>query len=295
MASRMVLGGRDGWRGGRSLTRPFSTILIEDSGFGLTKNELANNSGTISIEDSGFGMTKNELVNKFRDDRQVWYQGVLGGHECQRRHFHHWAFRCRLLLGQSVSDKFRVVSKSFEDVQYIWESAAGVSFTIQKARHEDHLSLEEIQSEFLEERRLKDLVSDNTQQNTTTTQEHTRTHKNTQEQQEQLQHNKTTTQQHNNTTTLQQQHHYNNTTTTQQQHTTTTQASVSSVPTFVASPFLMDPSEQPVIGAAQRRKQRRLRSWWRHEQQSFAAALATFTHHSALRGQKKVRAGEEES
>ena len=222
MASRMVLGGRDGWRGGRSLTRPFSTILIEDSGFGLTKNELANNSGTISIEDSGFGMTKNELVNKFRDDRQVWYQGVLGGHECQRRHFHHWAFRCRLLLGQSVSDKFRVVSKSFEDVQYIWESAAGVSFTIQKARHEDHLSLEEIQSEFLEERRLKDLVSDNTQQNTTTTQEHTRTHKNTQEQQEQ--HYNTTTQQHNNTTT--QQHYNNNTTTTpQQQHnnnTTTT-------------------------------------------------------------------------
>ena len=32
------------------------------------------------------------------------------------------------------------------------------------------------------------------------------------------------------------------------------------------------------MSAAQRRKQRRLRSWWRHEQQSIAAALATFTH-----------------
>ena len=41
----------------------------------------------------------------------------------------------------------------------------------------------------------------------------------------------------------------------------------------------------------QRRKQRRLRSWWRHEQQSIAAALATFPHHSALRRQK-ARAGE---
>ena len=60
---------------------------------------------------------------------------------------------------------------------------------------------------------------------------------------------------------------------------------------FVASPFLMDPSEQPVTGAAQRRKQRRLRSWWR---QSIAAALATFQHHSS-RGQRKARAGEEES
>ena len=39
----------------------------------------------------------------------------------------------------------------------------------------------------------------------------------------------------------------------------------------------MDPSWQPVLSAAQRRKQRRLRSWWRHEQQSIAAALATFT------------------
>ena len=63
---------------------------------------------------------------------------------------------------------------------------------------------------------------------------------------------------------------------------------------FIASPFLMDPSEQPVTGAAQRRKQRRLRSWWRHEQQSIAAALATFQHHSS-RGQRKAKAGEEES
>ena len=78
--------------------------------------------------------------------------------------------------------------------------------------------------------------------------------------------------------------------------TTTTTGVSPSVPTVLMRHlFLMDPSEQPVTGAAQRRKQRRLRSWWRHEQQSTAAALATFTHHSAPRGQKKVRAGEEES
>ena len=55
----------------------------------------------------------------------------------------------------------------------------------------------------------------------------------------------------------------------------------------------MDLSGQP-MSATQRRKQRRLRSWWRHEQQSIAAALATFTHHSALQGQKKARAGEKD-
>ena len=48
------------------------------------------------------------------------------------------------------------------------------------------------------------------------------------------------------------------------------------------------------MSAAQRRKQRRLRSWWRHEQQSIAAALATSLRHSS-RGQRKARAGEEES
>ena len=47
-----------------------------------------------------------------------------------------------------------------------------------------------------------------------------------------------------------------------------------------------------MMSAAQRRRQRRLRSWWRHEQQSIAAALAASHHHSALRGQKKARAGE---
>ena len=55
--------------------------------------------------------------------------------------------------------------------------------------------------------------------------------------------------------------------------------------------FFMDPSEQPVTGAAQRRKQRRLRSRRRHEQLSIAAALATSLHHSS-RGQKKARAWE---
>ena len=47
----------------------------------------------------------------------------------------------------------------------------------------------------------------------------------------------------------------------------------------------MDLGWQPVTGAAQRRRGRRLRASWRHEKQSTAQALATFTHHPAPRGQ----------
>merc|ERR1711871_1858841 len=67
-----------------------------------------------------------------------------------------------------VSDKVRVVSKHNDDEQYIWESGAGGSFTVQKDAEFVHgevkrgtkviCYLKEDQSEFLEERRLKDLV-----------------------------------------------------------------------------------------------------------------------------------------
>ena len=100
-------------------------------------------------------------------------------------------------------------------------------------------------------------------------------------------------------TTTQQQHN----TTTQQQHNsstwprfspclkpTTTGVYLKRAP-FCESPVEMDPSWQPVSGAAQRRRGRRLRAAWRHEQQSIAQALAAYTHHSAPRRQTMARAG----
>merc|ERR1711869_112032 len=67
-----------------------------------------------------------------------------------------------------VSDKVRVISKNNDDEQYVWESAAGGSFTVNKDDEQIYgevkrgtkiiCYLKEDQSEFLEERRLKDLV-----------------------------------------------------------------------------------------------------------------------------------------
>ena len=56
---------------------------------------------------------------------------------------------------------------------------------------------------------------------------------------------------------------------------------------------MAEASWRSVMGPAQGRTERRLRSWYRHEQQTVRIALATFTHHSAPRGQKTARAGKE--
>ena len=143
MGSRMVLGERERRLAGRAvLDKSFSTILIEDSGFGMTKNELVNNFRTIAKSGTKAfleAMSASGVIS------------IIG------------QFGVGFSSTYFVSDKFRVVSKSFEDEQYIWESAAGAERHRDgapggQARHEDHLLLLEDQSVFLEERRLTDLV-----------------------------------------------------------------------------------------------------------------------------------------
>ncbi|CAH8482490.1 unnamed protein product [Schistosoma margrebowiei] len=146
----------------KSLTDPSVLDSGEEMYVKLIPNKEA---GTLTVLDTGIGMTKADLIKNLgtiaSSGTKAFMEALADGADISMI----GQFGVGFYSAYLIADRVQVVTKNNDDDQYIWESSAGGTFTIApddsdlpKRGTKVILHLKEDQLDFLEERKIRNIV-----------------------------------------------------------------------------------------------------------------------------------------